>query len=164
MGSRRHFAEEVQQVLVQQGIFGQERAEMAQLFLIREFTVNQEPCGLRERRLFSEILDGITAIAQNSLFAIDVCDGTLGTTGIEVTVVQRDQSSILAEFAYIKTMFVFSTSYNGKFVLLSVVIQYCCIGHKSSVLRGIAAVRLSSLQRNYRYFQRACRAFRSGQR
>ena len=38
--ARRHFAEEVQQVLVQERILGEERAEMPELFRSREFTVN----------------------------------------------------------------------------------------------------------------------------
>ena len=92
VGSRRHFTEEVQQVLVQQGVFRQERTEMAQLFLVREFTVNQEPSGFRERRLFCKIFNGVSSIAQHTMFAIDERDRAFGATGVQVTVIQRDKA------------------------------------------------------------------------
>ena len=127
--SRRHFPKEVQQVFVQQGVFGQKCAEMAELFLVWKFTVNQEPCRFGEGSLFGQVFDGVTSVAENTMFAIHIRDGTLGATGIQVAVVERYEAGILAEFAHVKAVLMFGTLNDGEFVTLSVVIQGCNIGH-----------------------------------
>ena len=94
---------------------------MAQLFLIRKFTVNQEPSGFRESRLFCKIFNGVSSVAQHTMFAIDERDRAFGATGVQVTVIQRDKARTLAERTDIETVLAFSAINDGEFVAFSVV-------------------------------------------
>ena len=130
--ARRHFTEEMQQVLVQKRVFGEKRAEMSELFRSRELTVNQEPRRFGERRLFGEIFDGVASVTENALFAIHVGDGALGAARVQVAVIQRDQSRFLAEGTDVETVFVLGAFNHGELEALSVVIQGRFFGHLSS--------------------------------
>ena len=88
MCTRRHFAEEVQQVLVQERILGKERAEVPELFLRGELSVNQEPCGLGEGGLLGKVLDGVASVAEDALFAVNKRNGALGAARVQVAVIQ----------------------------------------------------------------------------
>ena len=132
--ARRHFAEEVQQVLVQKRILGEERAEMPELFRSREVAVNQEPRRLGECRLLGEIFDGVASVTENAFFAIHVGDGALGAACVQVAVIKRDQSRFLAEGTDVETVFVLGAFNHGELEALSVVIQGRFVGHLSSGL------------------------------
>ena len=132
VSARRHLPKEVQQVFVEECVLGEQRAESCKLLLRRKFTVNQEPCGFGEGRLFGEILDAVAAVTQNSLFAVHISDGATGTTCVQVAVIQCYQAGFLTEFTDVETVFVFSTFDNGELDALSVVFQNGVVGHDSS--------------------------------
>ena len=128
MRGRRHFAEKIQQVFVDQRIFGQKPAESAKLFPGRQFSVNQEPCGFRESRVGRQVFDIVSAVTKNSLFPIDKGYLAFGAARVGITVVQRDKSRFLAELGNIDSLFIFRSGYNRKIVGISSVIQGCEIG------------------------------------
>ena len=131
--ARRHLAEKVQQVLVQESVFGKERTEASELFRSRELTVNQEPGGLGEGRLFGQVFDGVTSVAENALLAVHVGDGALGAARVQVAVVKRDKSRFLAEGTDVETMFVLGAFNDGELETLSVVFQGRFVGHLYSL-------------------------------
>ena len=133
--TRRHFAEEVQQVLVQEGVFRQKRAEMPELFLRRELAVNQEPRGLGEGGLFGQVFDGVASVTENALLAIHIGNSATRAARVQVAVVERDKAGVLAQLADVETVFVFGAFNHGELEALSVVIQGRFIGHVSSVFR-----------------------------
>ena len=132
VGAGRHLTEKVQQVFVEQCVFGKQRAEMPQLLGVGQLAVNQEPCGFGEGGLFGQVLDGVAAVTENPLLAVHVGNGTLGAARVQVTVVQGHQAGTLAQSADVETVFVFGAFNHGEFVTLSVVIQGRFIGHDSS--------------------------------
>ena len=111
--ARRHFAEEVQQVLVQKRILGKECAEVPELFLRGEFSVNQEPRGLGEGRLLGKIFDGVASVAEDALFAVNKRNGALGAARVQVAVIQRDKPGILAQRADVEAVFALGTFHHA---------------------------------------------------
>ena len=62
--------------------------EFGQLLLVRQFAVDQQVADLDEGRLLGELLDRVTAIAQDPRVAVDVGDGALGGRRVDEAVVE----------------------------------------------------------------------------
>ena len=62
--------------------------ELLQLFLGRQFAVDQQVADLDERRLLGELLDRVAAVAQDARVAVDVGDGALGGGGVDEAAVE----------------------------------------------------------------------------
>ena len=59
--------------------------------------MDEEVSSLQEGEVFSDLVDGITAITQNSLLTVDVGDFRLGGSGVHKAIVQRGQASLLGQ-------------------------------------------------------------------
>ena len=84
----REAVEEPLQVLVQQRVPLDLGGELLQLFLGRQFAVDQQITDLDEIRLLRELLDRVAAIAQDAGVAVDVGDGALGGGGVDESAVE----------------------------------------------------------------------------
>ena len=129
MRTGRHLAEKVQQVLVEQGVFGKQGTEMGELLRIGQVSVNQEPRGLGEGGLFGQVLDGVAPVTQNPVLAIHIGNGALGAARVQVAVIEGNQSGIFAQRTDIETGFVLGAFDNRELVALSIIVQCCLFGH-----------------------------------
>ena len=84
----REAVEEPLQVLVQQRVPLDLGGELVQLFLGRQFAVDQQIADLDEIRLLGELLDRVAAVAQDAGIAVDVGDGALGRGGVDEAIVE----------------------------------------------------------------------------
>ena len=57
--------------------------ELVVLLLRREFALAEEPRDFEEVRVFGELLNGITAVAEDSLVAVNECDGRPAGRGVQ---------------------------------------------------------------------------------
>jgi hypothetical protein len=71
----REAVEEVAEILVQHRVHADLVLERAELILGRKLAVDQQEGGLEEARLLGQLLDRVTAVAQDAGIAIDVGDG-----------------------------------------------------------------------------------------
>ena len=79
MGIAPEALEEPGHLLVDHRVVGDGMLECAALGLVRQFAVIEQIAGLDEVAIFGELLDGIAAMQQNALIAIDI--GDLGFAG-----------------------------------------------------------------------------------
>ena len=70
-------AEEIGQLLVHHGVPADRIAELVKGFLARQVALEEEIGDLHEARLLGQLVDGVTAMEQDSLLTIDVGDGAL---------------------------------------------------------------------------------------
>ena len=84
----REAVEEPLQILVQQRVPLDLVGELVQLFLGRQFAVDQQIADLDEVRLLGELLDRVAAVAQDARVAVDVGDGALGGGGVDEAFVE----------------------------------------------------------------------------
>ena len=68
-------------LLVQHGVIGDRGLELLALGDIGQIAVEQEVAGLQEVAVLGELLDGISAIEQNALVAVDIGNGRLTAGG-----------------------------------------------------------------------------------
>ncbi len=68
--------------------------ETVVLLLIRQFAVAQQPCDLKEIRLLAQLLDRVSAVAQNRVLAVDVGDFRFALRGRQKSGVKRDPAII----------------------------------------------------------------------
>ena len=57
--------------------------ELIVFLLIGQLAVAKQPCDFQEGRIFGQLLDGISAIAKDSLVAVDESDGTPAGGSVE---------------------------------------------------------------------------------
>ena len=69
--------QELAQVLVEHGVVHDDALEPAQRRPLGQFTVEQQVGDLQEARLGGQLLDGIAAVQQHALFAVDIGDGAV---------------------------------------------------------------------------------------
>ena len=69
--------------------------ELIVLVLRRQLAVAEEPRHLEERRAFRELLDRISAVAENSLVTVDIGDGAPAGGGVEERRVVAHQPRIV---------------------------------------------------------------------
>ncbi len=77
--------------------------EAGELGLVRQLAVEQQVGHLEEGRLFSQLLDRVTAIHQDALIAIDVRDRTLGGGSAAVTGVVGEMPGVLVQRSNVDT-------------------------------------------------------------
>ena len=93
MSVRRHSVKQVLEVLVNQSVAANPVVEVAQLGLGRHVAVNQKIGHFEKCALTGELLDRVTAIAQDSFFTVDESDCRLGRSGVYETLVESVQTS-----------------------------------------------------------------------
>ena len=84
---------------MQQRVVGDPLAEVEQLLVGGQFAVDQQPRDLEEGALGGELLDGVAAVAQDPLLAVDEGDGAGAGTRVGEARVEGDQARLLAELA-----------------------------------------------------------------
>src|SRR5688572_24891989 len=75
--------EKLPEVLVHVSMKGDLVHEPVVFLLVRQLAVAKQPGDLEERRILRQLLDGIAAVAEYSLVAIDVGDGTAARCGVQ---------------------------------------------------------------------------------
>ena len=81
----RESVEEPLEVLVKQGVSTDAVREGLELGVGRQFAVDQQVADLDERRLTCQLLDGISAVTQDSLLTVDVGDCRTGGCSVHKT-------------------------------------------------------------------------------
>jgi hypothetical protein len=77
--------------------------ELLQLLLRGQLTVDQQVRHLDERRVLRELFDRVTAVAQDSLFTVDVRDRRSRGAGVDETRVVRDVTGLGEQFPKLDT-------------------------------------------------------------
>lgn len=93
----RQPVEELLQVFVQQGVAPDAVVEVLEFARARNLAVDEQPGDLEERQPLRHLLDGVTAIPQDSLVAIDVRDVRLRRRGVHEAVVEGGHPRLLGE-------------------------------------------------------------------
>ncbi|MNT50518.1 hypothetical protein D3C72_1874420 [compost metagenome] len=65
-------------LLVDHGVVGHAAREVGLLRCVRQVTVQQQVAGFQEVAVFSQLLNGVAAVQQFALVAVNVSDGRLG--------------------------------------------------------------------------------------
>jgi hypothetical protein len=73
--SRRKAPQEELHLLVDHGVVGHELGELGLLVAVGQVTVQQQVAGFHEVAVGGQLLDGVTAVQQLALVAVDVGDG-----------------------------------------------------------------------------------------
>ena len=84
----REPVEEPLEILVQESVPLDLGGERLKLLGRREFAVDQQVAHLDEVRLLGELLDRVSAVAQDAGIPVDVGDGALGRGGVDKTLVE----------------------------------------------------------------------------
>ncbi len=87
--------QEVADVLVHVRVVRDVVHESIVLLLIRKLSVTQQPRYLQERRLLGKLLDRVSAIAQDSLVAVDVGDRAATRGGVHERRIVRQQTNVV---------------------------------------------------------------------
>src|SRR5688572_22192246 len=82
--------------------------------------MDEQPAHLEEARVLRQLLDGVAAVAQNTLLAVDESDGALSGAGIAVTVVERDGARLVAENGDVDGELFLCAGHDGQLVALAV--------------------------------------------
>jgi len=99
MGVVVEAVEENPQAFVDQGVPGDGVIELLELLFVGQLAVQQQIRDLKKRALFGELFDGVAAIEQHALVAIDEGDVTLAATGGGVARVVGEIAQIAVERA-----------------------------------------------------------------
>ena len=129
MGGLGKTVEEMAHTLVQHAVVGQLLAELAELLAIGKLAKDQKICSLDKCRFLGEFLDGITAIAQNTVFAVEIRDATRRGARVAKPRVEGDVARFTAQLANIDRPLVLCSNHDVEIVLFSVKDQFCGIGH-----------------------------------
>ena len=124
MGRRRVRLEELLHVLVDQRVPPQPGAEVLELLFVGQLAVDQQVADLDEGRLLRELLDGVAAVAEDPLLAVDEGDRAAAGTGVAVARVQCDRAGQAPEGVALDRHFALGADDYGEFVLLVLVGQF----------------------------------------
>src|SRR5699024_1314375 len=91
--------EELHQRLIEHGVIGDGLHELVVLCLIGQFYVQQQIGDLQERRFFGKLLDGVAAIGEQAVFAVDVGDVGAAAAGGGEGRVEREHALLRAQIA-----------------------------------------------------------------
>ena len=130
MGIARKELEEVLHVLVYQAVVADLVLEVVQLLGIGQFTIEQQVGDLQEGGLLGQLVDGITAVVQDTLFAIEEGDGAGGGARVLVPVVQRDVAAHIAQLADVDGLLAFATDIDREFVRLAIQNDLRLLAHR----------------------------------
>ncbi len=97
VGGRRIALEELLHVFVEHAVVGQPVVELGELVGGRQLAVEQQVADLGKGRMLGDLLDRVTAVAQDALFAVDEGDRALAAAGVAVAVVERDRGRLRAQ-------------------------------------------------------------------
>ena len=97
MGATREATEQVSHSLIDEGGAANSFLESLQLGLARQFAVENEVSGLEEGGLLGELLNGVAAIAQNALLAVDVGDLRLAGRRVDESGVDHDVAGLVEQ-------------------------------------------------------------------
>ncbi len=87
----------MQHVLVDELVLAEQAAEVRELGGRRQLAEDQQVGRLDEARPLGELLDGIAAVAQDALLAVDERDLARAGAGVPVAAVERDQAGFGAQ-------------------------------------------------------------------
>ena len=90
-------AEEIRHLLVQHGVVGDAGFEILHLLRGRQFAVEQEIGDLEEMRLRGQLLDGISAVEQLALVAINIGDRALAGPGGGIAGIEGEDAALRIE-------------------------------------------------------------------
>ena len=85
-----------------------------ELTLVRKFAIDQQVRYLDKIAIRCKFLDCVTTITKHPLFAVEERNTTTSRTGVYITLVDRDQASLLSQLANIDRAFLFGTFNDGK--------------------------------------------------
>ena len=88
----RERAEEALELLVEQRVPADAGGEFGELRGRRQFAVDQQVAHLQVGRTFRQLLDRISAVAEDAGIAVDVGDGRGGRSRVRVTRIERDEA------------------------------------------------------------------------
>src|SRR6185436_16450964 len=97
--------------------------EARELLARRQLAVEQQPRDLEEGALLGELLDRVSAVAQDPLLAVDEADGGAARPGVAVAGVERDQARVLAQARDVDRALVLGPFDDRERVRLAVVLQ-----------------------------------------
>ena len=97
MRAARKAVEEVTHIFVDQTAFVEQTRKFTVLGVVRQFAVDQQIGYVNENTVFDQLLDGITAVAQDSLLTVDVSDIAVTACGVDKSGIERDQTGRLAQ-------------------------------------------------------------------
>ena len=116
-----------------QGVVGDAVVEIVQLFLVGQVAIDEEVSHLHERCLFRQIFNGVTTVAQDPIFAVQVGDATLCGSRVLEPWVQGDVSRGATKLGDVNGLFIFRPSDDREFVFLSVQNDACGLTHGFAV-------------------------------
>ena len=123
MGVAAEAAEEGRQLLMHHGVMVDGVFEFLHLALVRQFAVEQQIAGLQEAGMLGQIGDGIAAILQHALVAIDEGDVGLGRSGRGEAGIVGEDVRLVVELADVHDIGALGARKDGEFVILAFVIQ-----------------------------------------
>src|ERR1700677_1235546 len=86
-------------VLVHQLVLCQQVGEPPKFGVRGKSLVDDQVGGFKEGRVFGQLLDGNSAIPENSFFSVNKRNGTLAGASVPVAVIEGDQTGLVAQFA-----------------------------------------------------------------
>ena len=92
-----------------QGVVRDAVLEVLELLGIRKVAVDQEVRDLNERSVFGQFFDGVTAVTKDSVFPVEVSNGTLRGSGVFESVIQRDVTRLHAQLGDVNGFLLFRT-------------------------------------------------------
>jgi len=87
--------------------------------------VDQEIGDLHEARVRGEILDRISAVAQNPFFAVQIGNGTFAGSGVDIPVVQSDGAGFFAQGGDVDPEFMLTAGDHRELVGLAAEVERC---------------------------------------
>ena len=111
--------------------------KVAELFLVRQVSLNQQVRNLIERGVFRKVRDIVAAVAQDALFAVNEGDLGLGGTGGGITRVESNESGLVTELGDVKARVALGGLLDVHLVLAAWVLEHYLVvfrSHGSSFL------------------------------
>ncbi len=120
--------EEVFHVLAQQRVAGDRLLELLELVSRGKLPVVEEVGDLQEARLLGQLLDGVAAVAEDPLLAVDVAHRAAGLGGIPEPSVEGDQPQLGAKVGDVDGQLAFGP-FEHRQRQLPVTVPQHCLGH-----------------------------------
>jgi hypothetical protein len=92
--------------------------------MLRKLAINQQVADLRKRGVFGELFDGIAAIPENPLFAVDERDGALARTGVSESRIESNDAGLRTQAGDIDSDFSFCAGHDREFIVLPVQTEF----------------------------------------
>ena len=111
------------------GVLPQAQTELLALGRGRELAVDDEVRGLNKIAVVRQLLDRVTAVAEDAIVAVEEGDLALARAGVAVTLVVGDVAGGGTERARIDRFLAFGADNHGQGVFFIVDFQRCGVGH-----------------------------------